>query len=250
MSYTIAIAGKGGTGKTTIAALILKFLKEKKAGSILAVDADPNNNLGEALGIKVEETVGSAVDQIALHPENIPAGMSKDRFIDYKVQTIIKEAEGFDLLTMGTPEGPGCYCYANNILRETISKISHDYDFVLIDNEAGLEHFSRRTTRHADILIVVSDNSKIGIKSALRIKELVHELRLKIKKVGLLINRSRKNSESCDFNHTGLDLLGVIPEDESISMLNTDGVSLFNLSSQAPGMRAIDKIGEYICQEK
>ncbi len=250
MSYTIAIAGKGGTGKTTIAALILKALKERKTGSILAVDADPNNNLGEALGIKVEETVGSVIDQIAVHPENVPAGMSKDRFIDYKVQTIIKETEGFDLLTMGTPEGPGCYCYANNILRETISKISRDYDFVIIDNEAGLEHFSRRTTRYADILIIVSDNSKIGIKSALRIKNLIHELKIKVKKTGLLINRSKRNNESCDFTHTDLDLLGVIPEDETISMLSTDGVSLFNLSNQAPGMRAIEKIGEYIWQEK
>jgi CO dehydrogenase maturation factor len=136
MGYTIAVAGKGGTGKTTVAALIVRLLKEKKAGSILAVDADPNHNLGEALGIKTDETIGSIIDEVSRNPEKIPAGMSKDRFIEYRVQTSVAEGEGFDLLSMGRPEGPGCYCYVNNVLRNVAGKLMQDYDYVVIDRKS------------------------------------------------------------------------------------------------------------------
>jgi|SRR3989338_9025243 len=117
MSYTIAIAGKGGTGKTTIAALLVRLMAEKKAGAVLAVDADPNSNLAEALGPQVKQNIAAVLDEIAAHPESVPQGMTKERFIEFQVHSVIYEAEGFDILNMGKPEGPGCYCYVNNVLQ-------------------------------------------------------------------------------------------------------------------------------------
>lgn len=142
MGYVIAMAGKGGTGKTTIGALIAMIIKEKKLGSVLAVDADPNNNLAEALGMELKETAGEILDKVAAHPGRIPAGMPKERFIEYELQAAISEGDGIDLLTMGRPEGPGCYCYVNNVLRNIVAKLIKEYDYVIIDNEAGLEHLS------------------------------------------------------------------------------------------------------------
>ena len=135
MGYVIALAGKGGTGKTTIAALIVRIIKEKDLGSILAVDADPNSNLCEALGLELKETIGKILDDIAVHPEKVPAGMSKDIFIEYQIQTAITEGNGFDMLTMGRTEGPGCYCYVNNVLRNVMDKLIKDYDYIVIDKD-------------------------------------------------------------------------------------------------------------------
>ena len=220
MGYTIAIAGKGGTGKTTIAALIIRLLKEEKLGSILAVDADPNNNLAEALGAEVKETVGSILDEVCLYPEKIPSGMSKDRFIEYQVQTSITEAGGFDILAMGRPEGPGCYCYVNNLLRNITSKLMKDYDYVVIDNEAGFEHLSRRTTRACDALVVVSDATAVGLKAAGRISDLVKELNIKAKKTLLIINYSDKIMEKDKIKKSGLDYIGNIPKDPEITEIS------------------------------
>jgi len=246
MGYVIAIAGKGGTGKTTIAALIVRLLKEKKLGSILAVDADPNSNLPEALGLEAKQTVGTILDQICAHPELVPGGMSKDRFIDYQVQTAVQEGDGFDLLTMGKPEGPGCYCYVNNVLRGVIGKLIKDYDYIVIDNEAGLEHFSRRTTRYADALVVISDSSSVGIKTAKRLRDLVKELKIQTRKNILIINRCAKNIEKDFFKNIDLEYIGNIPEDEGIKQISLDGDSLFKLDNNAVGIATLDKIGEKI----
>ena len=246
MSYVIAVAGKGGTGKTTIAALIIRTLKENNSGSVLAVDADPNNNLGESLGVKIDETVGMAIDDIATHPEKIPAGLPKERFIEYRVQTLIKECEGFDLLTMGRPEGPGCYCYANNLLRDIVARLIREYDYIVIDNEAGLEHFSRRTTRQADALIVVSDDTKVGLKSAARIRDLVEELKLKIKNKFLLINRAKEIADDEDFKHLNLEYIGLIPEDENITQIGIKGGTLFDLGKNSNSLKILGKIGEKV----
>ena len=193
MGFTIAIAGKGGTGKTTIAALLVKMLKEGKKGSLLVVDADPNSNLAEVLGLKVNATIGNILDEVGEHPQKIPVSMPKDRYIEYEIHKAIQEAEGFDLLTMGKPEGPGCYCYVNNVLRSVMEKLIKDYDYIVIDNEAGLEHLSRRTTRQADVLLAVSDATPVGLKAVKRIAELVRELNIKTKKKLLLVNRMDKN---------------------------------------------------------
>ncbi len=243
MSYTIAIAGKGGTGKTTIAALIVRLISANKLGSVLAVDADPNSNLGDALGVKIEETIGSILDDIAAHPDKVPGGMSKERFIEYEVQTAVAEGEGFDILAMGRPEGPGCYCYVNNVLRNVVGKLMKEYDYVVIDNEAGLEHLSRRTTRSADTLVVISDATAVGLRAAKRINDLVEELKIKAKKKLLLINRFDRDIEKEKIKGLGLDYIGKIPEDRQIEKISLNGGSLRDLKDNAPGLESLRKIG-------
>jgi CO dehydrogenase maturation factor len=246
MGYTIAIAGKGGTGKTTVAALLVKLIREKKLGSILAVDADPNSNLAEALGIEIKETIGSILDDIAGHPEKIPTGMSKDRFIEYRMQTAIAEGENFDLLTMGKPEGPGCYCYVNNILRNIMARLIKDYAYVIIDNEAGLEHLSRRTTRAADALLVISDATIVGLRSAKRINELARDLDIKIKKRLLIINQSKKDIDNQALKDSGLEYIGQIPTDNRITKISLNGISLMKLSDESLSLKALRRIGEKV----
>jgi len=254
MSYVIAVAGKGGTGKTTIAALIVRLLKEKNSGSILAVDADPNSNLAEALGVETKQTIGTILDDISTHPESVPPGMSKDRFVDYQVQTAIQEAEGFDVLTMGKPEGPGCYCYVNNVLRNVVGKLIEDYEYVVIDNEAGLEHFSRRTTRFADALVVISDASSVGLKTAKRVGNLVKELNIKTKKNLLIINRSDnvvgkdilRKSLGDFLEDMDLDFIGNIPEDAQVKDISLNGSSLWELKDNAQSIAALRRITEKI----
>jgi len=246
MGYTIAVAGKGGTGKTTLAALIVRLLKEKKAGSVLAVDADPNNNLSEALGVEIKETVGSILDEISEHPEKIPSGMPKERFIEYRLQTSIAEGEGFDLLSMGRPEGPGCYCYVNNVLRNIVGRLVKDYDFIVIDNEAGFEHLSRRTMRSCDALVVVSDATAVGLKAAERIAGLIEELDIKSKKKLLLINYARESIKKERIEKLGLDYVGDIPKDPRISKASLNGGSLMDLNDDAVSLNALRKLGDKI----
>lgn len=246
MGYVIAIAGKGGTGKTTVAALLARIIRGKTRAGILAVDADPNSNLAEALGVKEAKSIGLILDEIARDPSSIPAGMPKDRFIEYRIQEAIIETEDFDLLTMGKPEGPGCYCYVNNVLRGIVAKLIKDYAYIIIDNEAGLEHLSRRTTRAADTLLVVSDATTVGLKAAKRIKELVNELQIQTGKNFLVINRYNTELKLKKFTDTGLDYLGGIPEDEEIKKISLDGGSLLALNQEAASISALRKIGERI----
>jgi len=246
MGYVIALAGKGGTGKTTLAALIIRALKEKKMGSVLAIDADPNSNLGEVLGVKPGDNVGVILDRISVAPDKIPAGMAKERFIQLQVQTAIQEENGFDLLSMGKPEGPGCYCYVNNVLRGLMTKLVKDYDYIVVDNEAGLEHLSRRTSRFADILIVVSDASSIGLKSAKRIIELVDALKFEVKKSFLVINRFNQDILKDKIKETGLELLGSLPLDAQIEQLSLSGKSIFDLKPDAQILTALNLLGEQI----
>ena len=250
MGYLIAIAGKGGTGKTTIAAILVRLLKENKAGSILAIDADPNSNLAEALGVKTEETIGSILDEISSHPEIIPQGTPKERFIEYRVQTAISEAEGFDCLTMGRPEGPGCYCYINNALRNIMSNLIKDYDYIVIDNEAGLEHLSRKTTRFADTLLVVSDATAVGLRAAARIREIVKELKINTKNNLLIINRSGKITAEDKIKGLDLKFIGNIPLDKGIAKISLNGNSLMKLSNDSPSIKMLKKIGDSIWQKK
>ena len=246
MGYVIALAGKGGTGKTTIAALIVRALKEKKLGSILAIDADPNSNLGDILGAQAMDNVGAILDQLSKDPNKVPAGMAKERFIQHQVQAAIQEEDGFDLLNMGKPEGPGCYCYVNNVLRGLMAKLIKDYDYIVVDNEAGLEHLSRRTSRLADMLIVVSDASSVGLKSAKRIIELVKALDFEVKKSFLLINRFNKDIQKDKIKETGLEYLGNLPLEPQIEELSLLGKSIFDLESDAQILNALNSWGERI----
>jgi CO dehydrogenase maturation factor len=246
MGYVIAMAGKGGTGKTTVAALIVRIIKEEKLGSILAVDADPNSNLSEALGLELKETIGKILDDIAVHPEQIPSGMPKESFIEYQIHMAIAEGEGFDVLTMGKPEGPGCYCYVNNVLRNVMGKFIKDYDYVVIDNEAGLEHLSRRTTRSADALVVVSDATPVGLKAAKRISELAQELDIKTKKELLIINRYDSDIEREKIKSLKLDYLGFVPHDTQIEKISLNGNSLMELKEDALSLSALRRLGDKI----
>ncbi len=248
MGYLIAIAGKGGTGKTTIAALLVRVMKERRMGSLLAIDADPNSNLAELLGVRVEHTIGSILDEIAVHPEKIPQDMSKDRFLEYQVLTALCEEDGFDILTMGRPEGPGCYCYVNNVLRGIIGKLILDYNYVIVDNEAGLEHFSRRTTRSADALVVISDPGAYGLRTAQRIFGLVKELKIPVKKSFLMINRLSGQLENEKIKNSDLTFLGSIPQDEKIQELSLNGNNILQLDTDAVSFTALRKIGEKIWQ--
>jgi len=192
MAKTIAIAGKGGVGKTTIAALLIQFLSEK--GVVLAIDADPSSNLNQALGISYERTIGSIREDLsnAVKKGDFEAGVTKKEFLDLKVEEAIVETNKIDLLVMGRPEGPGCYCAVNNMLRSIIDSIGNRYDYVVIDCEAGMEHISRQTTRDLDYLIIVSEPSMRSLNSALGIKELIIEIRAKTGKIIQVINRVPK----------------------------------------------------------
>jgi len=246
MGYIIALAGKGGTGKTTIASMLVRLIRENKLGSVLAVDADPNSNLGQSLGLEPEESIGTVLDQISGAPDKIPAGMSKDRFLEYRVSTAIQEGDGFDLLTMGKPEGPGCYCYINNVLRNIVDKLIKDYDYVIIDNEAGLEHLSRRTTRKADILLVISEANKVGLRAAKRINELARELDIKIGKRLLIVNKDNGQADKSLVLETGLEHIGNIEQDPALVKLSSNGNSLMDLPAQALSLQSLKQIGDKI----
>jgi CO dehydrogenase maturation factor len=230
--------------------LIIRILKERKMGSVLAIDADPNSNLGEVLGVQTADSVGAILDNICADPDKVPAGMTKERFIQHQVQAAIQEEDGFDLLSMGKPEGPGCYCYVNNVLRGLMTKLTKDYDYIVVDNEAGLEHLSRRTTRFADILIVVSDASSVGLKSAKRIMELSNALKFEVKKSYLLINRFNKDIQKEKIQETGLEHLGNLPLEPQIESLSLAGKSILDLKPDAPVLAALNSLGDKLWKHR
>lgn len=247
MSYTIAISGKGGTGKTTISALITKNLIEKGKTPILVIDADPNSNLYYILGVEKGETIGDVREDLLREVKSgkIPAGISKETIFELKFQSSVLESKGFDLLTMGRPEGPGCYCYANLILRRYIDELSKNYKFVIMDNEAGMEHLSRRTTQNIDDLLITSDSTPMGIITAGRIRDLVDELELRVDNIYLIINRSNPElSENLIelIKEKNLNLLGIIPEDENLIEYSLNEKSILDLPTDSLSFLAVNAI--------
>ncbi len=244
---TIAVCGKGGTGKTTLAALLIKRLLEKHRGdSILAVDADPNANLDAALGIKSENSIVAIVDDITKNPAQISPGMTKDRYLEYRIQESLVEAEGFDLLVMGRPEGPGCYCFVNNLLRSLIDRLGKSYAYLVVDNEAGMEHISRRTTRIIDLLLIVSDYSVVGLRSAKRILDLTRELKLTVKEARLIINKAPQKGVQLEeeIKRVGIPLAGIIPGDEEVSRLSVADGNIKAMSENSQAVKAVNEMCE------
>ena len=243
MTKTIAIAGKGGTGKTSISALLIKLLSTK--GSVLAIDGDPSSNLHMALGLPLEETIGSIREGMLDRKAVEKSGMPKPDYLELKVREALVESEGVDLLAMGRPEGPGCYCAANNWLRGSIDRLAGNYAFVVIDNEAGMEHISRQTTRNVDILLLVSDPSMRGITAAVRMKDLIGELRSRVGRICLVVNRVRGEVPpqiKQTIDEAKLDLITAIAEDPDILDLEVRGAPLIDLPADSPMRKGVADI--------
>lgn len=245
MGVTTAVVGKGGTGKTSISALLIQRLSQKAA--VLAIDADPASNLDMALGITVESTVGRVREDMAKEVKagKFSPGISKPDYLQLKIQESLVESPRFDLLAMGRPEGPGCYCAANNMLRSAIDRISANYKYVVVDCEAGMEHVSRQTTRDIDILLIVSDPSLRGVTTAARMKELIKELRTHVGKIALVVNRVKgpltpELAEAIE--RAGLDLIQTIPEDPALSALDARGKPVIELPEDSPLKVAVKEI--------
>jgi CO dehydrogenase maturation factor len=245
MGKVIAMAGKGGTGKTTLAALIIRLLKTRGMGPVLAVDADPGANLAEALGLPGKRSLGTTREDFSESKMKLPPGMSKETFLEMKLHEILVESPGLDLLVMGRPEGPGCYCYANHILRHHLDRLAQNYPFVVMDNEAGMEHLSRRTTQGVDYLIYLSDYSIRGLRTVGKIRELIEELKLSIRERFLVVDRAPEElapSFREEIANQRVPLLGMIPEDSQIQEYDLAGKPLTDLPGSSKAVQAVDQM--------
>ncbi len=254
MTTTIALAGKGGVGKTTISGMVIKYLAQAKGGSILAIDADPSSNLNMVLGLPLEWTVGEIREDMLSQVKQsltaggaamgaLPGGVNKRDYLDYEIRSSMSEGASFDLIAMGRGEGQGCYCAVNHNLREVIDHISKNYRYVVIDNEAGMEHLSRRTTRDVQHLLVVTDPSQRGLVAAQRIADFRKELDIHIEQAYLIVNNVpggvlseglREAAEKLD-----LPLLGVIPRDDTITEFDSNGRPLVEMGTDSAVYRAV-----------
>jgi len=252
MGMVISISGKGGTGKTTIAALLLKVLLDNgKNDSILMVDADPASNLQEVLGVRVEKSVGRVANELKKKIEKgeLPMGVSKADLLEAWVYETLVELPDYDLLVMGRTEGEGCYCYVNSILTRILDAITKNYDVTIMDMEAGLEHLSRRTDRDVDVMLIVTDPSSMGLKTAERIKELAHEVHINVKKIFLVGNKFPQELVDVLEERTkkmGIEFGGLIPSDPNVIKFNMEGRSLLELPKDSPALRAVENIARKI----
>lgn len=253
MTTTIALAGKGGVGKTTIAGMVIKYLVQTKPGAILAIDADPSSNLNMVLGLDLEWTVGDIREGMLVEVQQsllaggaamgtMPGGVSKHDYLDYEVRSSLAEGDNYDLIAMGRSEGPGCYCAVNHNLRDVIDTISKNYRYVIIDNEAGMEHLSRRTTRDVEHLLIISDPTQRGIVAAERIAGFRKELDINIENAYLVINRlSGKipNALQARLDSLDIPLLGIVPADNQLTEFEFEGRPLVELGADSPVYNAV-----------
>jgi CO dehydrogenase maturation factor len=238
----IAVSGKGGTGKTVVASFLVKILS--KEGDLLAIDADPDANLADTLGIETEKTIGNVREELLRDRDKLPPTQSWRSKLEYDVMGATIETDTFDLLVMGRPEGQGCYCPLNHVLREIIDTVAKNYDYVVIDAEAGLEHLSRRTTQDVDVMLVVTDPSKRGVTTAQRIKELAEHLEINFKGLYLIANRTTNESteKMSDYaKEVGLTMIGTIPEDEKVRKFDFEGRPLIEVND-SKALNAVEKI--------
>jgi CO dehydrogenase maturation factor len=250
MTYSIAFAGKGGTGKTTICGLLLDHLIQSGKGPILAVDADANSNLNEVLGVEKPVSLGEIREEIAraeLEDKSpIPTGMSKQEYADFRFASALAEEDHYDLLVMGRTQGKGCYCYVNDMLREQLRKYQQHYQYLIVDNEAGLEHISRGVLPPVELILLVSDCSRRGIQAAGRIAVMIKELDLKVAKTGLVVNRAPGGEINDGIQEEiaaqGLTLFGVIPQDPLVYEYDSAGKPLVLLPMESPVRQALEKV--------
>jgi CO dehydrogenase maturation factor len=239
MAFHIALAGKGGTGKTTIAGLLIKYLASKGKAPILAVDADCNANLNEVLGLEVTDTLGQARED--MKSGKVPSGMTKDVFMSMRMEEAVAERDDFDLLVMGQPEGAGCYCAANSLLAGFLERLVGNYSYVVMDNEAGMEHISRLTTKNVDLLLIVTDTSRRGLQAGLRINKLAKELNIGVGKSGLIINQAKGELPREVYDlvaQDGLEVLGTVPEDETVYEYDLKGKPTIAIDEANPAVKA------------
>ena len=260
MTITIALAGKGGVGKTTIAAMVIKNLSTEQTGSILAIDADPSSNLNMVLGLDLDWTVGDIREDLLTQVKSsltaggaamgaLPGGVTKRDYLDYQIRSSLSEGGRFDLIAMGRSEGQGCYCAVNHNLREVIDAISKNYRYLVIDNEAGMEHLSRRTTRDVQHLLIISDPTQRGIVAAGRIADFRHELDIHIENTYLVLNRLTgpiPPSLEEQIEKLDIPLLGIVPSDDELTNFEFSGRPLIELGEQSPVFQAVAKIMKQI----
>jgi CO dehydrogenase maturation factor len=247
MTKTIAIAGKGGTGKTTIAALLIRSLLPHTRGPVLAIDADPASNLHLALGLPLPTTVGEIREEMSetAQARQLGVSISRQEHLDYEVRMALEEGEHVDLLAMGRPEGQGCYCAVNHLLRQIIDELGKTYEYVVIDNEAGMEHISRRTTRDVDLLLLVTDPTIRGVRTAGEMATLARDLEVNVNQTLLIVNRVqnelaqplRQAIEDLD-----LEIAAMIPADDKVNQLDAYGEPLVQLNGDSPAYRAVDEL--------
>jgi len=237
--FSVALAGKGGTGKTTVAGMLIKYLVSQGKTPVLAVDADSNANLNEVLGLTVSSTLGQAREE--MKKGQVPSGMTKDQFIEMRMEQSVVEAQGFDLIVMGQPEGAGCYCAANSLLTRFLERIAGNYPYIVMDNEAGMEHISRLTTKNVDVLLIVSDPSRRGLQAAGRINGLTRDLNIGVTRSYLVVNRVKDglSPELLDVARgEGLELAGFIPEDPQVYAYDLAGTPTIRLTQDAVSVSA------------
>ncbi|MGI6006445.1 MAG: AAA family ATPase [Ruminococcus sp.] len=252
MGRIIAVAGKGGVGKTTLCGLLIQYLCETGKKPVLAVDADANSNLNEVLGVEAGITLGELREEIeraGADPRyQIPAGMTKASYFDSRMADALTEEKDYDLMIMGRSQGQGCYCFVNGIVQTQIQKLQSHYPYIVVDNEAGMEHISRGILPAMEIALLVSDCSRRGVQAAGRIARLMKELNFKPKKTGLIINRAPEGKLEDgileEVKIQGLELLGVVPHDEQVYRFDCDGKPIVQLPADSPVRDALRKIVE------
>ena len=253
MSFSIAIAGKGGSGKTSTASLIIRYLQRQGFLPILAVDADGNANLGESLGLNTEKTIGSIIAAFNDDKMSIPSGLTKGVYLELKLNEAIVESNGLDLISMGRGEGTGCYCYPNTVLKKFIDELKSNYAYMVMDNEAGMEHLSRRTTENIDELFIVSDHSVKGIRTAARIIQLIEELKLIVGRQSVIINRVPQTIDNYvlkELEQVGIKPVATIPMDEEILKYDLEKQSLLDLPNNSKAVQAVMRLMEMILAKK
>ena len=252
MPHTIAVAGKGGVGKTTTCGMLIDYLCKKDQGPVLVVDADANSNLNEVLGVEVETSLGAIREEMAQAEMkgSIPAGMTKADYAEFKFNSALIEEDDFDMLVMGRTQGKGCYCYVNGVLKTQVDKYAKNYKYIVMDNEAGLEHVARGTLPHVDTMLLISDCSRRGIQAAARVAEMVQELNLKPGQLGLIVNRAPggvlDDGVKAEIEKQGLKLLGVLPQDEGVYRCDCDGQPSAKLPESNPVKAALKDIAKSI----